>query len=223
MYSACPRSEPPGFGGATCCREALTDISVIRPVLPVADQKGGAGDPPTATPQSPSFTRARRRLPSSLSLRDTRGGREPVALPPWTPVPCSPLWRSERRVRLGPDDRGSSRASVRSRPVETPAYQRSNAQFAPRRVPAAAQIRPNRQRAGAPSGTPGLLRCQEAGVSPRAPGRRPKGSGSRRRRTAPCRRSSSTSEWIDGGSGTHACAAHRPHQRTGNAGRPRRP
>jgi len=41
-----------------------------------------------------------------------------------------------------------------------------------RPVSVAAQIRPTQQRAGAPSGAPGLLRCQEAGVSPCAPGRR---------------------------------------------------
>lgn len=34
-------------------------------------------------------------------------------------------------------------------------------------------FRPTQQRAGAPSGAPGLLLCQEAGVSPCAPGRRP--------------------------------------------------
>jgi hypothetical protein len=45
----------------------------------------------------------------------------------------------------------------------------------PRRVSAAAQIRPTQQRAGAPSSAPGLLLCQEAGVSPCAPGRRPRG------------------------------------------------
>jgi hypothetical protein len=37
----------------------------------------------------------------------------------------------------------------------------------------AVETRPTQQRAGAPSGAPGLLRCQEAGVSPCAPGRRP--------------------------------------------------
>src|SRR5215207_105677 len=36
----------------------------------------------------------------------------------------------------------------------------------PHRGSAAAQIRPTQQRAGAPSGAPGLLLCQEAGVSP---------------------------------------------------------
>ena len=46
--------------------------------------------------------------------------------------------------------------------------------FGPRRVSAAARIRPTQQRAGAPSGAPGLLLCQEAGVSPCAAGRRPR-------------------------------------------------
>jgi hypothetical protein len=40
-------------------------------------------------------------------------------------------------------------------------------------VSLAAPFRPTQQRAGAPSGAPGLLLCQEAGVSPCAPGRRP--------------------------------------------------
>jgi hypothetical protein len=40
---------------------------------------------------------------------------------------------------------------------------------------ATAAFRPTQQRAGAPSGAPGLLLRQEAGVSPRAPGRRPFG------------------------------------------------
>jgi hypothetical protein len=43
------------------------------------------------------------------------------------------------------------------------------ARFARRRAP---PPRPTQQRAGAPSGAPGLLLCQEAGVSPCAPGRR---------------------------------------------------
>ena len=43
----------------------------------------------------------------------------------------------------------------------------------PRLVSVAARIRPTQQRAGAPSGAPGLLLCQGAGVSPCAPGRRP--------------------------------------------------
>jgi hypothetical protein len=41
-------------------------------------------------------------------------------------------------------------------------------------VGCASRPRPTQQRAGAPSGAPGLLLCQEAGVSPCAPGRRPK-------------------------------------------------
>jgi hypothetical protein len=58
--------------------------------------------------------------------------------------------------------------------------------LAPRRVRAAARIRPTQQRAGAPSGAPGLLLCHEAGVSPCAPGRRPtREHGSRSGRCSP--------------------------------------
>jgi hypothetical protein len=52
------------------------------------------------------------------------------------------------------DDRCSSRAGVSSRPVKTPAYQRSSGHLAPRRVPAAARIRPYGQRDGCRPGCP---------------------------------------------------------------------
>jgi hypothetical protein len=41
------------------------------------------------------------------------------------------------------------------------------------RIAPAAPIRPTQQRAGAPTGAPGLLLCQDVGVSARAPDRRP--------------------------------------------------
>jgi hypothetical protein len=47
---------------------------------------------------------------------------------------------------------------------------------------ATAHIRPTQQRASAPSGSPGLLLCREARVSPCAPGRRPWRKPARRRR-----------------------------------------
>ena len=59
-----------------------------------------------------------------------------------------------------------------SRPVKTPAYQRSSERLAPRRVPAAARIRPSQQRANARNGAQRLLLCREAGASARAPARR---------------------------------------------------
>ncbi len=49
---------------------------------------------------------------------------------------------------------------------EEAANHTSSGRLASRRPPAAAPIRPTQQRAGAPRGAPGLLLCQEAGVSP---------------------------------------------------------
>ena len=49
----------------------------------------------------------------------------------------------------------------------------------------ASEIRPTQQRAGALSDAPGLLLCQEAGVSPGAPGRRPERASARLQRRRP--------------------------------------
>src|SRR5215218_9922147 len=75
--------------------------------------------------------------------------------------------------------------------AETPASVEGAASRFARLVSAAARIRPTQQRAGAPSGASGLLLCQEAGVSPCAPGRRPERAPSEppRRRLLSRRRS----------------------------------
>jgi hypothetical protein len=80
---------------------------------------------------------------------------------------------------------GPERARARSGHARSSKQQR---RLRPGRVPAAARIRPTQHRAGAPSGAPGLLLCQEAGVSPCAPGRRPRRASDRsaRRRSPTC-------------------------------------
>jgi hypothetical protein len=63
-------------------------------------------------------------------------------------------------------------AGASSSPVETPLSKEQSC-LSPRRVSAAAQIRPFRQRADGRTGAPGLLLCREAGASACVPARRP--------------------------------------------------
>jgi hypothetical protein len=80
-------------------------------------------------------------------------GIRPGAREPDSARTRHPSWTTSRRlVRNSPRACVSSRAGVSSRPVTTAAYQRSSGRLGPRRVPAAARIRPTQQRAGIGAG-----------------------------------------------------------------------
>ena len=108
-----------------------------------------------ASPRVASVAEFGRRAPA-LDERSRLGGRSPHA--------CSVLSMRASGGR-GTSRSTSSRAGVSCEWAEAPAFEGA-ASVSAARVSAAARIRPTQQRAGAPSGAPGLLLCQEAGVSP---------------------------------------------------------
>jgi hypothetical protein len=196
--SACRRPSATGrgrtprrnrFGTNQRERRQEAEGGLVAPSLRHEEQRASAGA---------EFARRAKREP----CRCPRGRRAGDLVP-------MPGVASDAR-RATPAARPSGRVSgVRGDAYCLPKQQRS---FGWRRIAAAAQIRPTQQRTGPPSGAPGLLLCQEAGVSPCAPGRRPTRSSAAqptRRSQPPRKRMSQPGPLGD----HHSWSVSRPGQR----------